>query len=202
VRHGAVVGVEGERACYPAAVTIDASGRRHWLARQLGLTVQPYSRRLMARYGYVRGRGPRAAPSLTADPTGWTWLARIGPDLHHWTRLDVAARAPAPVLPPDLRGLAARGRPRAADVTWRAVDRVAGPGYFLAGDAGVVVDPAGGHGVLRALMSGVLAASAAAAGLGGGPARQGAGVYRDWLLGWFHRDVAALARRYRQAGWI
>ena len=40
---------------------------------------------------------------------------------------------------------------------------VAGSGYFLCGDAAAVMDPAASHGVLNALMSGMLAGYLAAA---------------------------------------
>jgi flavin-dependent dehydrogenase len=49
-------------------------------------------------------------------------------------------------------------RRRGADVTWRIISPAAGPGFFLVGDAVAVLDPASSHGVLKALMTGMMAA--------------------------------------------
>jgi flavin-dependent dehydrogenase len=207
LRNGAAVaGVQGLSVTYPAAVTIDASGRRHWLARELNLQIRRHSSPLVARYGYGLGEQPALddAPSLTADEVGWTWAARIDHGLYHWTRLDVAASAPARTTPPATsQGLRPIGPTRAADVTWRVVEPVAGDGYLLAGEAAAVLDPASSHGVLRALMTGQMAAAAAVAVVADPTAaRQAAWSYREWLLEWFRRDAAALAERYHRVSWL
>ncbi|MBA4535538.1 hypothetical protein H1196_23700 [Brevibacillus halotolerans] len=45
-----------------------------------------------------------------------------------------------------------------ADMTWRVITQLGGPGgYFLIGDAATVLDPASSHGVLKAVMSGMMA---------------------------------------------
>ena len=48
------------------------------------------------------------------------------------------------------------GGSNGADVSWRQLGTPAGPGYFVAGDAAAVTDPSSSHGVLRAIMSGML----------------------------------------------
>jgi flavin-dependent dehydrogenase len=207
LRDGAtVVGVQGLSVTYPAAITVDASGRRHWLARQLGLKIRHHSSPLVARYGYALGEQPELddAPSLTADEVGWTWAARVDHGLYHWTRLDVAPGAPGPTTAPaTLQGLRQIGPTRAADVTWRVVEPVAGDGYLLAGEAAAVLDPASSHGVLRALMTGQMAAAAAVAVVADPTtARQTAWSYREWLMDWFRRDAGILMERYRRASWL
>jgi flavin-dependent dehydrogenase len=203
VEHGTLVGVQTSLGVVRARTTIDASGAQGWLARCLGLSLLRRSRPLVARYGYGRGTCPRLdhAPEITSDEDGWTWSARVRPMVYAWTRLDVRPRRrPGSWVPPDLCRLRPLGRPRGADVTWRVAAEPAGPGYLLAGDAAAVLDPASSHGVLKALMSGVAAAHAAASehastDRGGASAR-----YAAWLCGWFENDAQNLARHYRIFG--
>jgi hypothetical protein len=72
---------------------------------------------------------------------------------------DASADDPAPEV---LRHLTRRGRPRGADVTWRLSDAAAGLGWFIVGDAAAVLDPSCSHGVLKAIMSGMMAGHLAA----------------------------------------
>ncbi|HWB70982.1 MAG TPA: FAD-dependent oxidoreductase [Egibacteraceae bacterium] len=206
---GRVAGVDTPEGALRAAVVVDASGGGHWLARRLGLAVVRCSPRLVARYGYARGRLPQRddAPALRADSTGWTWTARVAPGRYHWTRLALHPGPDAAAVPEELRGLAHEAAARGADVTWRLVPGCAGPGYFLAGDAAAVLDPACSHGVLRALLSGMYAAHLIAR-VGADPSRQGvaASAYRTWMRRWFHHDAAALRKMYATLpcppGWV
>lgn len=195
-----VVGVATTDGPLHAPVIIDAAGGGHWLARKLGAHVQTYSPRLIARYGYATGERPvlDAAPVITADPAGWTWIARVRPRLYHWTRLSLRSeRPPADWLPEELRELERQGRMRGADVTWRMVTSPAGPGYFLVGDAAAVLDPASSHGVLKAIMSGMMAGHLIAQTRTGTCSEQRAALeYRRWLANWFHADVGRLKQLY------
>jgi flavin-dependent dehydrogenase len=200
VEGGRVVGVETARGRIRAAYVIDATGRSRWLVRQLRLAVRTRGPRLTAWYGYVRGECPARddAPALVADEGGWTWTARVRPRLYQWTRLTFRGGAPASDwLPPELRGLRPHGLRHGADVTWRLVGPLAGPGYFVVGDAAAVLDPASSHGVLRALMSGMLAAQAVVQALrpGADAARLAAG-YSRWLRDGFENDAARLTELY------
>ena len=194
-----------------AAFTIDAAGGRGWLRRRLGLELRVASPPLRSYYGYCEAQpdpaGHDAAPTLAGDGSGWTWTARVAARRCHWTRLDLAGGARPDGPPPALTGLRQLGRTRGADVTWRHVPACAGPGYYLAGDAAAVLDPAASHGVLRALMSGMAAARAIAAVLRGAAAEDAAAArYRDWIGSWFAHDVARLSDLYRQLdpapGWL
>src|SRR5262249_55951811 len=164
---------------------IDASGGAHWLARQLDIPLQFASPRLIARYGYAQGSCPERddAPEIAADKCGWSWSARIAPGLYHWTRLALAANAPKVAGPPEiLSGWRSVSRKRGADVTWRIVARPAGPGYVCVGDAAAVIDPASSHGVLKALMSGMMAAHVLAQVVSGTAADLAAiETYASWV---------------------
>ncbi|UOQ71628.1 NAD(P)/FAD-dependent oxidoreductase [Hymenobacter cellulosilyticus] len=87
---------------------------------------------------------------------------------------------------------------RGEDVTWRLVQPAAGPGYVLAGDAAAILDPAAGHGVLKALMSGMMAAQTAVQMLTAGESPEPAAAYCAWLTAWFEHDAAHLRKWYSQ----
>jgi flavin-dependent dehydrogenase len=195
-----VTGVVTAAGPITATWTIDAAGSHHWLARQLGLRVKKFSPRLTARYGYARGRCPARddAPLISADATGWTWTARIQPELCQWTRLDFTRTSrPANWLPAELQGLVPEGPPSAADVTWRKVQSVVGPGFFLVGDAAATLDPASSHGVLKGLMSGMMAAHLIESVCRRTqPEALALLAYQEWLTGWFDADVEKLRALY------
>jgi flavin-dependent dehydrogenase len=197
---GRVAGVITSRGPVGAMFVVDAAGGIHWLARRLRLPIERRSRRLIARYGYAEGSCPvrDAAPAIVADAAGWTWTARVGQGLYAWARLSWGDHGPRPTWPPaELRWLRPRGGVRGADVTWRITPDVAGAGYFLVGDAAAVLDPAASHGVLKAIMSGMLAAHTIAAVTSHGMAEaEGTAFYRRWVRDWFERDVATLKDLY------
>jgi hypothetical protein len=80
----------------------------------------------------------------------------------------------------------------------------AGPGFFVAGDAAAVLDPASSHGVLKAVMSGMLAARmiTEAPSFDDAVARS----YSDWVHLQFDHDVAGLLALYdrlpKPPGWV
>ena len=210
-----VVGLETSRGnLLRAPFVVDAAGDRHWLARHLHLPIKKYSRRLTARYGYVEGvcAARDDAPEIVADARGWTWTARVRPQLYQWTRLSVggeeeyddgaAAKAECGVrgekwLPAEFRGLKRRGASKGADVTWRIVVRAAGAGYFLVGDAAAVLDPASSHGVLKAIMAGMMAAHSIVHVFAHSLTEQDAAQkYCDWVREWFEHDVRRLTELY------
>ena len=197
---GEIVGVTTAAGAIPATYVLDGSGSSHALARQLKIPLIRHSRRLVARFGYATGIYEGPAPSIEPDADGWTWIAEVEPRRFQWTRVTEAHQRPgAAWLPAGLRGLKAEP-PRGADVTWRIAQRVAGPGYFLTGDAAAVLDPSSSHGVLRAVMSGMMAAHLAARHLCFGDDGQAcAEQYQQWLSDWFRHDVVEMSRLYRAA---
>ena len=200
VSAGRVVGVETSTGAVEARFVVDAAGSRHWLTRRLGLAIRRCLPHLVARFGYLEGVCPTrdSAPTIVAEERGWTWIAKVRPHLHHWTKLNLDGTRTEPTYVPDeLRELSPRGRSRGADVGWRVVEKPAGPGYFVVGDAAAVLDPASSHGVLKAVLSGMLAAHLIVeAHMAGRDERIIARGYRDWVTDRFAYDVAELRNLY------
>jgi flavin-dependent dehydrogenase len=203
-----VVGVRTAAGVVRARCVIDAAGGGHWLARRLGVQIDRRSPPLIARYGYASGscRARDEAPAIVAGDGGWTWTARIGDGLYAWMRLALERSSGESGVPAELAALTPRGRPRSADVSWRALRSAAGPGWISAGDAAVVLDPASSHGVLRALLTGMHAARLARAVLAGGDEARLSAEYGAFVTSWFERDVAALRELYGRLpsppGWL
>lgn len=195
----AVIGVETDRGVFHCAHLIDASGARGWLARQLALERQAFSPPLLATYGYSKGASAVCddAPAIIADHDGWYWLAKIGIDLYAWTRLSFDPRQSNLQPPCEFAHLRHQGKARGADVTWRACRQGAGPGYFIVGDAASVLDPGTSHGVLKAIMSGMMAGHAVVKCLAH-PAHHHSILrqYRQWLNDWFVRDMGKMREFY------
>jgi flavin-dependent dehydrogenase len=193
-------GLKTSSGVVEARFVVDAAGSRHWLARRFGLTIRYLSPRLIARFGYLKGtcRSRDSAPAIFADESGWTWTAKVRADLYHWTRLNLDGKWPeSTFVPNELRGLSPHGRSSGADVGWRVVEKPAGPGYFVVGDAAAVLDPASSHGVLKALLSGMLAAHLIVETLiAGRSERAVAGVHSDWVAHRVAHDVAGLRSLY------
>jgi len=199
VRDGRVVGIETDRGPLRGDFVVDAGGGRHWLAGQLRLPIRFASPSLIARYGYVEGHSAEVCdrPAIISDETGWSWMARVRDTTYQWTRLTVNGLTPADARPVQLCGLKPTGPVRGADVTWRMVKHPAGSGYFLAGDAAAVLDPASSHGVLKAVMTGIMAGHCTGRILAGDNCEdEVCHFYNDWLRGWFDHDAARLNDLY------
>ena len=197
--HGAIREIETEYGTMTARVVIDATGRVRHLARQLDISYQPRSPRLIARYGYVTGSCPVRddAPKISGDMSGWTWTARIRDGLYQWTRVDFNDVAKDDWLPEEFQGMAPLSRTRGADVTWRIAERLAGPNWFMAGDAAATLDPTSSRGVLKSILTGMMAGHLADAAYRGKlTPLQAASSYHDWLLDWFDKDVKQMQQFY------
>ena len=204
VEKGCVAGADTPSGKLSARFVIDATGWQGWLSRALGLRIERPGAPLIAWYGYLSGDCPARdeAPAIAADAGGWTWTARIRPRLYQWMRLANDRTRPArDWQPEEFAGLSPLHAPRGVDVSWRAVHPAAGPGYFLVGDAAFVLDPASSHGMLKALMSGMMAAHLAADVIRSGAcASATAECYDAWLAHWFRQDCEELRRRYAALG--
>lgn len=196
-----VGGVQTRQGDFTAPYLIDASGAGSWLSRQLKHCWRRFSPPLIARYGYAVGECPEAEffCGIEADPSGWYWTAKTGENKFHWTRLCFLPENQVQSIPPALfKHLTASGPVRGADVTWRVCQQAAGAGFFIAGDAAFVLDPAASQGVLKALMSGMMAAHAVI------QARSSPWhelniqhQYQHWVNEWFHRDRRKMSELYR-----
>jgi|SRR5947209_542645 len=209
-----IVGVRTDRSELTATVLIDASGVGFWLSKGISLREERASPRLIARYGYCRSSdvGEFHMPTLTGDRAGWEWVARVSNDVLAWVSLALPNGPPRPEKPKFLFDLVDIGPTRGADVTWRRVAACSGTGFFIAGDAAFRVDPAAGHGVLRALMSGMMAAYQAVESIRKNiPPDRASHLYRAWMAEWWERDTSTLSSLYdeldptwarRQAGHV
>jgi flavin-dependent dehydrogenase len=193
-----VCGVDTDLGQLNANFVIDAAGDRHWLAKQLRLTVNQRSPFLSADYGYVlHAASSRSLPKLEATKDGWTWIAPAKLGVWSWTRLSFC-RKPGGEGPPEcFRFYEATERSGGANVTWRQVRPAAGPGYFIVGDAAVVLDPASSHGVLRAIMSGIMAANTIVRIRRGFSETAAMRNFVEWISNWFNHDLETLTALYR-----
>ena len=176
---------------------IDASGRSRIVANALGLKPIRMSPPLVARFGYRPTESGEIHPKLVSSDRGWHWTAPLWNGQTAWVQLDLDADTapPSRVAECDRTPRESRG----ADVSWRLLDRCAGPGYFVAGDAASVLDPCAGHGVLRALMTGMYAAHLAVlAAQGRADPRVCADQYQRWLTRWWRHDAHALKQLYAE----
>jgi flavin-dependent dehydrogenase len=136
-------------------------------------------------------------PLLVADRDGWTWIAQVDADRCAWTRLDITSPKPRPLtLPKPIEGFEACGAPRGADVTWRHVLEHAGAGYFLVGDAAAILDPASSNGVIRALMTGMMAVRHVEKIAGGASEECEIAEFSRRVLSWHHSDKRRLSQIY------
>ena len=193
----AVCRVETTAGPVPVDSLIDCTGASQTIARLLKVRVTRHSPTLVARFGYVHGTFAGKAPSIAADERGWTWIAEVAPSRFQWTRVTEPLNRPPPKwLPDSLCGLTA-GKSYGADVTWRMAERVAGNGWFLAGDAAAILDPSSSRGVLRATMTGMMAGHLLVQRwIQNVPAAVCALAYQQWLSAWFRHDVAEMGRAY------
>ncbi|MFP9097935.1 NAD(P)/FAD-dependent oxidoreductase [Flavobacterium sp. RHBU_24] len=189
---GKVSGVVTDNGIIKSKFIIDATGNSQWLRKQLGLTVNQCSQKLLARYGYtsepVYGED---VPVLSFNENGWRWDAKISEKLFQWTQLEVDHK-PFAKYEDKFKG---------ADVTWRIVRECAGAGYFLTGEAAAILDPGGSKGVLRAIYSGVMAADSIAKIVLSGQNEKGLCLgYQNWMRDWFFRDCDELNKLYLENG--
>jgi 2-polyprenyl-6-methoxyphenol hydroxylase-like FAD-dependent oxidoreductase len=200
-----MTGIVSTAGVLRAAFVVDASGHAHWLMRQLRIPMLEVSPRLIAFFGWgvpdEQGDTAQSLPEFVMRDASWDWRAPIRRDWHAWVHMDmepgfrkvqgIGGRAACPA------GMAPCVKTGARDVTWRIARPSAGPGYFLAGDAAWVLDPASSHGVLFAFMS-ALAATQAIAELLQSPEdhERIQARYSTWTEGWFCRDAAALISLY------
>jgi flavin-dependent dehydrogenase len=166
----------GEATELTARFLVDATGRRAFLARQLGARRQRLSRQ-SAIVGWLRhplGDEDRTTRSRSAQD-GWWYTARLPQGtrvivfhglpatiaaLLHNPALFVERCNAAQLLPYAFSADDWRLRPRTSDASVRIGERVAGPGWLAVGDAALSFDPLSSQGVLFALYSGILAAEA------------------------------------------
>jgi flavin-dependent dehydrogenase len=200
-RDGQLCGIRTRDGEFSSKFVLDATGRWRWLARRLLLPTVLASPPMYARYGVVEAKNlttPGDAPALTVDRTGWTWTAQVG-QLAYWQIRLVWRDHPVSGESAEDDWRNQRGLTYGSDVTWGLTERSAGPGYFVIGDAAIILDPASSHGILRALMSGMMAAHLVVQTV---TCRLdpdlGARWYDQWMRNWFVHDASKLRELYRE----
>jgi flavin-dependent dehydrogenase len=199
---GRIEGIDLGGQTLRCAFVIDATGQSAWLTRALGRRQIAVSPRMTAFFGYRRGRMFDEQMFL-ADAAGWQWVAQVSQNVVNWTSMHFGVHK-APYPPDVISSLSPCGISGGVDVTWRMAPLVAGPSHFIVGDAALVTDPASGNGVLRAVMSGIKAASNARAVIAGHALEAAAARdYEVWLRRWFVADVDRLKSMYEslRADW-
>jgi flavin-dependent dehydrogenase len=173
-------------------ILIDATGAAAWLARRLKLPVIRQSPPLQCRFGYCTAAAPSPAspPTLKGERSGWAWIAPISVTRIAWVRATwdgSEPRKPKPLAQaPDL------GASRGANITWRRPATLAGPSFYICGDAAGVLDPCSSHGVLRAVMSGMMAAHQASQAIRARSSLSNVTAYQRWMDDWWQTDTAKL----------
>ena len=200
LRNGRVAGLVCRGLEISARWVLDATGQRAWLARVLALRAERPGPLLRVRFGWHDGDGRclEGQPLFRRREAGWDWFAPLGDGRTAWVALDQTAeqkQAAAPLT--DGNG---NQRVPGLDMTWRLHPCCAGPGYFLLGDAAALLDPASSNGVLRALMSGMLAADLAARVFFGGDEDIASRAYAAWTESLFNHHKAGLGGLYSRAG--
>lgn len=172
---------------------IDASGGTQWLTRRLGIASLPLSQPLRVDYQYWIAAVAPPEPVFTLHANGWSW--RTG--LPHGKVLSAALAFEGAA--PQIRGAGLpMGKVRHAQCSWRVAGQLAAPRFAVAGDAAGHVDPASARGVLRAIASGMGAAQAAMARLGGGDQADALLSYCTAMTSWILEDCQRLHEAYRQ----
>ncbi len=179
-----VIGVEVNGSKYLAHWTIDATGRSAWLAKQLGIEEKIRSPTMKARFGWRTDcNSEYDEPLFLFQKDGWDWQAPLGNDQVAWVELRLSEVEDTPTS--------------GVDLTWKYRPDCAGPGFFLVGDAAANLDPSSSHGVLRALMSGILCSHLIEGFQQGKMTEEEvAKSYQIWLSQQFRKDEMLLHQYY------
>jgi flavin-dependent dehydrogenase len=197
MRNGRVDGLVCEGLEIRARWVFDATGQRAWLARKLNLRADRSRSAVRVRFGWKEGsdRCLEGQPLFRRRQGGWEWFAPLGDGRTAWVTLDQTAEPGVERsigLPHDRK--AATG----LDMTGRLHPSCAGPGYFLLGDAAALLDPASSNGVLRALMSGMLAADLVVRAISGYEEEAACQAYANWIAALYKHHVDGLGGLYRR----
>jgi flavin-dependent dehydrogenase len=192
---GAVVGVRTDSgAAFSGKIIIDASGSKRIAGRLLGLETQFHSPPLLAWTGKVNDTiSDKTISRFIPQQNGWTWLA---PEDNSCTFTCLTTKGKHQAAVPDeLSGEC--GKILKFNMRWRSYKMVAAEGILICGDAGAILDPAAGQGILNALHSGIKASETAVQCLRN-PEQEHEFVnnYHDWFNNETHRKIAQLKAYY------
>jgi flavin-dependent dehydrogenase len=168
-----------DRGEVSARYVVDASGQATFLGKHLGQRKVHPSHRKIACFSHFENMDRRPAPEggfivIVVNDEGWFWLIPLDEtrtsvgvvmDAEQAKRIGVPAEQllawaieRCPAVKSRMRSAVRTVEPQVlADFSYRCAP-YAGPGYFLAGDAAVFVDPIFSTGVCMGMMSGTEAA--------------------------------------------
>ncbi|MCK5830875.1 MAG: NAD(P)/FAD-dependent oxidoreductase [Methylococcales bacterium] len=182
---------------------IDATGKRAWLVNQLKIPFKNHSPKRIAYYGYVEANDSLDLnnPKMIWDTKGWTWMAKVKSNQVSWVRLDLNGHQKKDKhwLPKELHRFKPIKMSKAVDVTWRIADILSDKNYFFLGDTTFVLDPAASHGILKAIMSGIMV-SHLIVNSETIKLNDLHKTYYDWLNQWFIKDKDELKKLYQTMG--
>jgi flavin-dependent dehydrogenase len=198
-----VCGIETSIGELPASYVIDATGSSRFLCRSVGIDVLQRSKKLIVQYGYglVHESHSEQSPHFAVDEGCWRWSAPIDEERLHWARLLRTGEFVSPEwIPQDLKAIYST-KLYACDTTWRVVAQPALNGLFTIGDAAGTIDPAAGNGVIRAIMSALMAAHVIKhVDEKRLPLSEGSTAYAAWFHEFYRGQCQALSSRYLQMG--
>lgn len=179
---------------------VDATGKRAWLAHEMGIIYNQIGPKKIAYYGYVQGsRFNPKNPIIEWDENGWTWIAQVKEDTTAWVRLDLdyLRKLKKDWVPTQLIDGEPNETRKAVDVTWRTAQKSSFANCFLVGDAAFVLDPGSSHGVLKAIMSGMMA-SHLIQKIKSHPIDEIHEHYNSWMNDQFNHDCEKLSEMYKK----
>ena len=181
--------VQTETGSHSCSWLFDGTGPANWLARIDRTGYQDGSPQFTVSYGYRQLPREKLEglpwPCISLRSWGWTWDAPLGDGRVAWVHLY------------NNRDAMLKRRPaesRSADATWRVSRVPAHCNMFRIGDAALRVDPSSGKGVLRAMMSAIMAVHLVKSVRHELIDHRSAElVYCKWISDWFSSDVRELS---------
>jgi len=181
---------------------IDAGGMQSIASKKAGFKKVFYSPPLFTWTGVAIGNlNRRSAGNFTQfipHKNGWTWLAPESNGRCTWTRLET--KGDQLFTPPEaLKNHEQIGNIKKTNRRWQVSRPACKEQIILCGDAAGVIDPAAGQGILNALLSGIMAATAAYSCISK-PDFEAfyLAKYDDWFFSRYSENVEKLKQFYNQ----
>jgi len=133
------------------------------------------------------GTGPSCTPTLTLKPWGWRWKAPLGNGVTACVNLFEDTHAKAAHHTAHLDNV------KYADGSWVVARQPSQDRVYRIGDAALRFDPSSGKGVLRAMMTPMMAVHLLSnLGTGGLTEKDASHHYNIWIRRWFRYEVNML----------